>query len=200
MTPDERKASIEATATERAATLNPPVVHQTLADLHKRVTELEGKPFYGDPTNDFHLKGNAIQDMHGISRAKFIQKLTSNNLVDEASLPLFLKFLNEYEADDSGDPPYDVAKLAEQGQALNYPLDGSSLEKYLYTEHWDTGFAQDGDPYGIQAEYVSQSPNPNAKLPTQAQADAIANQAEFEQAAYHSAGVDVRPSEEKVNG
>lgn len=28
---------------------------------------------------------------------------------------------------------------------------------------WDTGFAQDGDPYGIHKEYISQSPNPNAK-------------------------------------
>ncbi len=31
-----------------------------------------------------------------------------------------------------------------------------------YNQHWDTGFAQEGDPYGIQAEYVAQSANPDA--------------------------------------
>jgi len=31
-----------------------------------------------------------------------------------------------------------------------------------YNEFWDTGFAGEGDPYGIGAEYVSQSANPDA--------------------------------------
>jgi hypothetical protein len=125
MTLEERQASIEATATERAATLNPVVHPTTVADLHKRVSELEGKPFQGDSANDFHLKGDALEDQHGKARAKFILKLTQGALIEESFIPLFLKYLNEYEVDDSGDPPYDVAGLAEQGEVLNHPL-GSS--------------------------------------------------------------------------
>lgn len=55
-------------------------------------------------------------------------------------------------------------------------VQGSGSERY--TNHWDTGFAGQNDPYGIQQEYVSQSPNPNAALPTQAEADAVHNPAE----------------------
>ena len=98
MTPDERKAAIEATATERSATQNPPVVHQTLADLHKRVAELEGKSVSGDPSNDFHVKSNALHDQHGEARAKFVENLIRASIVEETFIPLFLEYLNEYES------------------------------------------------------------------------------------------------------
>lgn len=170
MTPEERQASIEATATERAATLNPPVHHVTTADLHKRVSELEGKPFAGDPANDFHLKSNALEEQHGKSRAHFVQKLVNNNLIEEASLPLFLKLLNEYEVDDSGEPPYDVAELAAEAA-------GSGSERW----------------YGEGADWTQTE---GAGLTD----DTTASQQSFEKAAYEDAGVDVRPSEEKENG
>src|ERR1019366_8948996 len=35
-----------------------------------------------------------------------------------------------------------------------------------YTHGWDKGFAQEGDPYGIHAEYLPQSANPDAAKPT----------------------------------
>lgn len=35
---------------------------------------------------------------------------------------------------------------------------------FVYTEGWDHGFAQDGDPYGIQADYLPQSANPDAAV------------------------------------
>ena len=52
-----------------------------------------------------------------------------------------------------------------------------------YNELWDTGFAQAGDPYGIQSEYVAESANPNAAIPTQEQADAVVAQANAEREA-----------------
>jgi hypothetical protein len=52
-----------------------------------------------------------------------------------------------------------------------------------YNEFWDTGFAQAGDPYGIQSEYVAESANPNAAIPTQEQADAVVAQANAEREA-----------------
>jgi hypothetical protein len=62
-------------------------------------------------------------------------------------------------------------------------------ETFSYTEHWDKGFAGEGDPYGIQAEYVSQSPNPDAAiLPTQEQADAIKQESLAEQNYEHREG------------
>jgi hypothetical protein len=42
-----------------------------------------------------------------------------------------------------------------------------------YTHGWDKGFAQKGDPYGIESEYLPQSANPDASVPTQKEADAI---------------------------
>lgn len=47
-----------------------------------------------------------------------------------------------------------------------------------YGEHWDSGFAQEGDPYGIKAEYIAQSASPNAALPTQEDADRIKAESE----------------------
>ena len=44
-----------------------------------------------------------------------------------------------------------------------------------YGAHWDSGFAGEGDPYGIKSEYVAQSASPNA-VPTQEQADAAVAQ------------------------
>jgi hypothetical protein len=35
-----------------------------------------------------------------------------------------------------------------------------------YTHGWDKGFAQEGDPYGIHAEYLPQSANPDAAKPS----------------------------------
>jgi hypothetical protein len=64
------------------------------------------------------------------------------------------------------------------------PADVFASGSEWYGEHWDSGFAQDGDPYGIQREYVTQSASPNAlynpNLPTQEQADAVARQGEEE--------------------
>ena len=97
MTPDERNAAIEATATERAATLVPPVKQPTLAYLHKRIAELEGKSLNGDETNDFHQAQNILKEKHGESRAAFLQKLELAGIVTGDSVPLFLALLNEYE-------------------------------------------------------------------------------------------------------
>jgi|HubBroStandDraft_6_1064221.scaffolds.fasta_scaffold374575_3 hypothetical protein len=44
---------------------------------------------------------------------------------------------------------------------------GSGSERY--GDHWDSGFAGEGDPYGI-SEYTSQSANPDAALPNSAPA------------------------------
>jgi hypothetical protein len=55
---------------------------------------------------------------------------------------------------------------------------GSGSERYQ--DAWDTGFAQDGDPYGIQAEYVSQSASPTAAIPTQEDADRVVAEAAAE--------------------
>ena len=103
MTPEERNAAIEATATERAGTLVPPVKQPTLADLHKRIAELEGKSLNGDETNDFHQAQNILKEKHGESRAAFLQKLELAGIVTGDSVPLFLALLNEYEVapDDS---------------------------------------------------------------------------------------------------
>lgn len=38
---------------------------------------------------------------------------------------------------------------------------------FVYTEGWDKGFAGEGDPYGIQAEYLPQSANPDAAVQTE---------------------------------
>jgi hypothetical protein len=64
------------------------------------------------------------------------------------------------------------------GKAPQNDVFGSGSE--WYGDHWDKGFAGEGDPYGIQSEYVAQSASPNAALPTQAQADAVEAQAEAE--------------------
>lgn len=209
MTPEERQASIEATATERAATLNLPVHHVIAADLHKRVSELEGKPFQGDPANDFHLKGNALDDLHGKARAKFIQKLSQAGIIEDTWIPLFLKYLNEYEVDGSGDPPYDVEELAAMGEAQNQPFDGSGTDRWGASDWTDAGHDIDGYPVEKGSdEDVSEKYRDNPNVPTQEEADAITfpngrpvnPQTEFEQVAYEQNGVDVRPSEEKTNG
>jgi len=36
-----------------------------------------------------------------------------------------------------------------------------------YTHGWDKGFAGEGDPYGIQSEYLPQSANPDAAVQTE---------------------------------
>ena len=64
------------------------------------------------------------------------------------------------------------------GKAPQNDVFGSGSE--WYGDHWDKGFAGEGDPYGIQSEYVAQSASPNAALPTQAEADAVEAQAEAE--------------------
>jgi len=58
-----------------------------------------------------------------------------------------------------------------------------------YGDRWDTGFAGEGDPYGI-SEYTSQSANPDAapihvitEVPSQADADRIVAEADAEMAA-----------------
>jgi hypothetical protein len=58
--------------------------------------------------------------------------------------------------------------------AVEPDVAGSGSE--WYGDHWDSGFAGEGDPYGIHSEYVSQSASPNASLPTQAEADAAVAQ------------------------
>ncbi len=137
MTPEERQASIEATATERAATLTPPVKHVTVADLHQRLSAIEGKSSAGDPSNDFHQQSNILRDTHGERRAKFIEHLTLNNVVEQASVPLFIKLLNEYECDGGSDAPYEVCVKSSgidkssgldwtsvPGEGVYYPGDG----------------------------------------------------------------------------
>ena len=76
---------------------------------------------------------------------------------------------------------YVGAAAFEEGYALK--ADGGSS----YNQYWDTGFAQEGDPYGIHAEYVAQSASPDA-VPTQAQADAVAAQADAEEKARMAEG------------
>lgn len=56
---------------------------------------------------------------------------------------------------------------------------GSGTERYNEVD-WDCGFAGDDDPYGIREEYITQSASPNAKLPTQADADRVNREAEIE--------------------
>lgn len=81
MTPEERKADFDATAAERATTIP------------------EAQPI--TTANEFHENQDALVDTHGKSRAEFIQKLKAAGLVDDASLPLFLKYLDEYDAPES---------------------------------------------------------------------------------------------------
>jgi len=51
-----------------------------------------------------------------------------------------------------------TAQNAEESEDL---LD-FTREKQGYTHGWDKGFAGEGDPYGIQKEYLPQSANPDA--------------------------------------
>ena len=65
---------------------------------------------------------------------------------------------------------------------VNGAVDGGSS----YNEFWDTGFAGEGDPYGI-SEYTSQSAHPEAvhvstEVPSQADADRIVAEADAEMA------------------
>ena len=168
MTPEERNAAIEATATERAGTLVPPVKQPTLADLHKRIAELEGKSLNGDETNDFHQAQNILKEKHGESRAAFLQNLELAGIVTGDSVPLFLALLNEYEA-----APDDMP----------YPLPNGSG-----SERWGTGAWTDTEGQGLTD---NTDPNVNTStdavaggllLPTQAQADAIVAQGEAERA------------------
>jgi hypothetical protein len=101
----------------------------------------------------YKLSPADVCQYNGESRAKFISQLLAAKILQEATVSQFVSLLDEY--DHSEDKP----------------CDGSGTERYQ--DKWDTGFSQVGDPYGIQAEYVSQSPNPDAALPTQAEADAI---------------------------
>ena len=75
-----------------------------------------------------------------------------------------------------------VAQLSTVVLPVKPEVQGSGTERY--NDHWDTGFAGLGDPYGIHTEYVAQSASPNAVptqfehnpnvVPTQAEADAAA--------------------------
>jgi len=88
----------------------------------------------------------------GDAREKFIAKLTAAGILQAATISQFETLLDEYDAsEDEG-------------------CDGSGTLR----KGWDSGFAQDGDPYGIGDEYLTQSPNPDSAFPpTQAQADKI---------------------------
>ena len=79
------------------------------------------------------------------------------------------------------EPNVPVTPASEQYEGISYEVP-EEAQGSGYTHGWDKGFAQDGDPYGIQAEYLLQSANPDDLLPTQAKADEIVAKAEAEQA------------------
>jgi hypothetical protein len=128
--------------------------------------------------NTAHAKQVALVDKHGIARAKFLTTLLRSHVLqpDPGATDIFLKALDEYDCTDV-EAPYE----------LPCEKQGSGTERYQ--EAWDTGFSQPGDPYGIQSEYVAQSASPNASLPTQTQANAVAAQAQAEEDARKEARI-----------
>jgi hypothetical protein len=66
-----------------------------------------------------------------------------------------------------------IRALDERIGRLEMLVEEKFPKPFVYTEGWDKGFAQDGDPYGIQAEYLTKSANPDAApLPASTEAAA----------------------------
>jgi hypothetical protein len=113
-------------------------------------------PIFGRPADP--IPAVSIQQAAVVQSEKHPRETVQSPLINELAVSPVGPSVGDLGAmQAAGEKQPNAAEFENEANAFD-TKDGSGSER----EGWDTGFAQDGDPYGIGAEYVSQSPNPNA--------------------------------------